>query len=165
MPRSLTTADLEPPPDWGRMLRRGMVKHCPRCGQGRLFRTYWTIRDRCPRCGLRFVREEGYFTGVYLLNFSLVLVVLFAMVMAFAVWRSGHPDGSMVGFVAAGVAVAVLLPILSYPNARTTWAALDLIMTPMELEEILDSVEAADRDGDLDGPSTGADPSERDDPT
>ncbi len=146
MPRPLTTADLEPPPDWGRMLRRGLVKRCPRCGGGHLFRTYWSIHDRCPRCGLRFVREEGYFTGVYLLNFSLVLAVLFVMVMAFAVWRSGHPDGSVVGVVGVGVAVAVLLPILSYPFARTTWAALDLIMTPMELEEILDSVEATDRD-------------------
>jgi uncharacterized protein (DUF983 family) len=130
------------------MLRRGLVKRCPRCGEGHLFRTYWSIRDRCPRCGLRFVREEGYFTGVYLLNFTLVLTVLFAMVMGFAVWRSGNPDGSVVGFLVAGVAVAVLVPILGYPFARTTWIALDLIMTPMELEEILDSVEATDLEDD-----------------
>lgn len=127
-----------------------MVRRCPRCGGGHLFRTYWSIRDRCPRCGLRFVREEGYFTGVYLVNFSIVLAVLFVMVMSFAVWRSGHPDESMVGFVVAGVAVALLLPVLSYPFARTTWVALDLIMTPMELDEILDSVEATDVDVDPD---------------
>ena len=95
------------------------------------------------------MREEGYFTGVYLVNFSLVLVVLFAMVMVFAVWRSENSDASVVGFLVAGVAVALLLPVLSYPFARTTWVALDLIMTPMELEEILDSVEATDDDAEV----------------
>ena len=29
-------------------------------------------RVRCPNCGLRFEREEGFFTGVYLVNYSFV---------------------------------------------------------------------------------------------
>jgi uncharacterized protein (DUF983 family) len=132
------------------MLRRGLVRRCPRCGERRIFRTYWSIRDRCPHCGLRFVREEGYFTGVYLLNLTLVIAVLFVMVMVFAVWRGSHPDDSMVAFVVAGVVAAVALPVLGYPFARTTWVALDLIMTPMELDEILDSAEATDEDEEPD---------------
>ena len=34
------------------MFARGAVKHCPRCGQGHLFNGWWTMKERCPRCGL-----------------------------------------------------------------------------------------------------------------
>src|SRR5262245_64928815 len=38
---------------------RGATKRCPRCGSGGLFRSWFRIRDRCPKCGLRLEREEG----------------------------------------------------------------------------------------------------------
>lgn len=149
MPSELTSAAAdEPPPDWSQMLRRGLRARCPRCGGGHLFRTYWTIRDRCPTCGLLFAREPGYFTGVYLLNLSVVLLALFVVVMAFAVWLSEHPDASLVLPLAVGGVLAVGVPIAFYPLARTAWSALDLAMMPMELEEILDAIVASDEDED-----------------
>jgi hypothetical protein len=102
------------------------------------------MRDRCPRCGLRFVREEGYFTGVYLVNFGVTLAVLFVLCMALALWLGSNPDTPAVPFLVGGAAIAVLVPVLFYPFARTIWAALDLAMTPMELDEILDASEAED---------------------
>lgn len=154
MPVPATPADVtRPEPDWSLMLRRGAIRRCPRCGGGKLFRTWWSMRDRCPRCGLRFVREEGYFTGVYLVNFGVVLAVLFVMVMGVALWLGSHPDASAVPFLVAGAAIAVVVPIVFYPFARTIWAALDLAMTPMELDEILDASQAEDDldTGDEDG--------------
>lgn len=150
MPNPVTPSDAtQPEADWARMLRRGAIRRCPRCGGGRLFRTWWSIRDRCPRCGVRFVREEGYFTGVYLVNFGVVLVVLFVLVMGVALWLGSHPDASPVPFLVAGTVIAIGFPIAFYPFARTIWAALDLAMTPMELDEILDATEAdADPPGD-----------------
>jgi uncharacterized protein (DUF983 family) len=143
-----------PPADWGQMLRRGMVRRCPRCGSGKLFTTWWSIKDRCPRCGLRFVREEGYFTGVYLVNFGVVLAVLFVVVMAFALYAASNPRSSVVLPLVIGSVIAVVLPIAFYPFARTIWIALDLAMTPMDIEEILEAAEADDA-ADDDGP-TGA---------
>ncbi len=143
MPVPATPSDItRPEADWSLMLRRGLIRRCPRCGGGELFRTWWSMRDRCPRCGLRFVREEGYFTGVYLVNFGVVLAVLFVMVMGVALWLGSHPDTSTVPFLVAGSAIAVVVPIAFYPFARTIWAALDLAMTPMELDEILDASQA-----------------------
>jgi len=136
-----------PPPDWAQMLRRGARRRCPRCGHGRLFRTWWTIRDRCPHCGLRFVREEGYFTGVYLVNFGVVLAVLFVVVMAYAIYLANDPGASVWPALIVGSVIAVVLPVVFYPFARTIWIALDLAMTPMDLEEILDAAES-----DADGP-------------
>ncbi len=148
-----------PPPDWAAMLRRGMRRRCPRCGSGGLFRTWWSIRDRCPRCGLRFVREEGYFTGVYLVNFGVVLAVLFVVVMAYAVYLAENPGTSVVPALVVGSAIAVVLPLVFYPFARTIWIALDLAMTPMDLEEILDAAEA---DGDGSDVPTASDDADAD---
>jgi hypothetical protein len=99
---------------------------------------------------MRFVREEGYFTGVYLVNFGVVLAVLFVMVMGVALWLGSHPDASAGPFLVVGAAIAVVVPIAFYPFARTIWAALDLAMTPMELEEILDA-SRAEGDAGADG--------------
>ena len=151
MPVPATPADVtRPEADWSLMLRRGLIRRCPRCGGGKLFRTWWSMHPRCPRCGMRFVREEGYFTGVYLVNFGVVLAVLFVMCMGVALWLGSHPDASAVPFLVGGTVIAVLVPILFYPFARTIWAALDLAMTPMELDEILDASQA-DEERDEDG--------------
>lgn len=155
MPRNLTPASAEEPPaDWAQMLRRGARLRCPRCGEGGLFRTYWAIHDRCPTCGLLFAREPGYFTGVYLLNLTAVLAVLFVIVMGFAVWLSEHPGASLVPPLAVGGVLAVAVPIAFYPVARTLWSALDLAMAPMELDEILEAAEASDED-EADEPDRG----------
>ena len=56
---------------------RGATKRCPRCGSGRLFTSWFKIRDRCPRCGLRLEREEGGFLG------AMVVLGLFVVLL----WR------------------------------------------------------------------------------
>lgn len=149
MPLHVSPSDASrPDAGWALMLRRGLIRRCPRCGSGNLFRTWWSIKERCPRCGVRFVREEGYFTGVYLVNFGVVLSVLFVMIMGVAVWLGSNPGASAVPFLVVGTVVAIALPVVFYPFARTIWAALDLAMAPMELDEILDATEAEDDDED-----------------
>lgn len=128
------------------MLRRGAARRCPRCGGGRLFATYWRIRDRCPGCGLRFAREPGYVTGVYWLNLTAALALLFVEVMAYTLARANGAEPPVAPFLVVGVLVGVVAPIALYPVARTLWSAIDLAMIPLELDEILDAHEAADRD-------------------
>jgi len=38
-------------------------QRCPRCFTGKVFRRLLDMNETCPVCGLRFEREEGYFTG------------------------------------------------------------------------------------------------------
>ena len=135
----LSADDAErPPPDWAQMLRRGMVRRCPRCGSGKLFRTWWSIKDRCPRCGLRFVREEGYFTGVYLVNYSFVAVAIVIELMAYLFYANANEGVSPWPAMLVGAATAIVLPVITYPFAKTLWTAIDLITRP------LDPVEEAD---------------------
>jgi uncharacterized protein (DUF983 family) len=48
-------------------LKRGLTRHCPNCGQGRLFRGYLRVEPVCPACGNengRYPADDGpaYFT-------------------------------------------------------------------------------------------------------
>jgi uncharacterized protein (DUF983 family) len=159
VPRELRADDATvQPPRWATMVKRGLRKHCPRCGAGHLFRTWWRMDERCPSCGLRFEREEGYFTGVMLLNMSVVLACLFLVTMGYMLALGANEGLSVWWPIAIGGAVAIVLPILLYPFARTTWFAIDLAMRPLELleiaeaEEFLDGIEMAGTGGATVGP-------------
>jgi uncharacterized protein (DUF983 family) len=32
-------------------IKRGFVGHCPRCGEGHIFRAYLKVQDQCEKCG------------------------------------------------------------------------------------------------------------------
>ncbi|HZM41533.1 MAG TPA: hypothetical protein VFB94_20590, partial [Acidimicrobiales bacterium] len=62
------------------LLRRGLALRCPLCGSGGLFRHWFTIVERCPRCGFRLERIEGHWLGALGMNttvsFAAVLVAV-----------------------------------------------------------------------------------------
>ena len=37
----------------------GLLGRCPRCGEGRLFKSYLKVADRCPVCDLDFSNEDS----------------------------------------------------------------------------------------------------------
>jgi uncharacterized protein (DUF983 family) len=127
---------------------RGARGRCGRCGSRGALEGFFALRERCPRCGYRFKREEGFFTGVYLVNFSVTIGVLWLLVMGYTLWRAaGDHAGGVVPVLVIGVTIALALPILLYPLALTTWAALDLVLRPLEPEEEAEALlHAADRD-------------------
>jgi uncharacterized protein (DUF983 family) len=116
------------------MLLRGLTKRCPWCGRGKLFRRWFTMAVRCPRCGLRFEREEGAFLGSLAINFGVTGLVFIAMLVTWVALTL--PNVPAVQLTVASVLVAVLLPLLVYPFAKTTWSAIDLLMNRMDSEDI-----------------------------
>lgn len=145
--------------DWGRTLLRGMTRRCGRCGGRGVLEGYFRLRERCPRCGVRFVREEGFFTGVYLINVSVTLALMFVALMVFVLQRAiSGSTGPLWPILAVCGACAVLGPVLLYPIAATTWAALDLAARPLEPHEEAEAAlwVAADERDDPDGGRRGA---------
>jgi uncharacterized protein (DUF983 family) len=125
-----------PPLTTARLLRRGLARRCPLCGGGGLFRRWFTIVDRCPRCAFRFERVEGHWLGALGMNtivsFAAVLV---AVVVGFAVSYSDEsPTAAIVGIVAT----AVIVPLAFYPVSKTLWSAIDLAMRPLEPDDDVD---------------------------
>jgi uncharacterized protein (DUF983 family) len=125
-----------PPLTLGRLLRRGLARRCPLCGAGGLFRRWFTIVDRCPRCGFRFERVEGHWLGALGMNTMVSFAaVLVAVVVGFAVSYSDEsPTTAIVGIVAT----AVVVPLAFYPVSKTLWSAIDLAMRPLEPDDDVD---------------------------
>jgi uncharacterized protein (DUF983 family) len=118
------------------MVRRGLARRCPLCGSGGLFSRWFRMAERCPGCGYRFEREEGFFLGAYVVNLAIVegvLLVLTVVPLIFLLNRD--PEASVAGIVAAGLVAAVLAPLAFYPFSKTIWTAIDLIMRPADAGE------------------------------
>ena len=155
---------LRPKPEWPTLLWRGLAKHCPRCGGGHLYRSGFKMKERCPTCGYLFEREPGFFVGAYLINFAIVEGFLFIMLMGFIAWKDQNPDAGMTLAIAIGLFIGLIGPVIFYPYSRTIWSALDLLMTPLEMNEIVAAADAVtvpddDRpDGAVPGAPPPADP-------
>lgn len=143
-------------PTPGTLLKRGLLKKCPRCGGGHLYQGWFHMKERCPTCGYLFEREPGFFVGAYLINFAIAEGFLFVLLMIFVGWKSQNPEAGVVWPIGVGIAIGIIGPIVFYPFSRTIWSAFDLLMTPMEMDEIVAAAEAVsvgDELGpDADGP-------------
>lgn len=119
-------------PTWGdglAALIAALRLRCPRCGRGQLFvRTFgFTLHERCPICGLKFDRGDGYFTGALALNLLLAEVVATALWLPLAV----DPRVPIATVYLVGVLASVGLPILGFRHTRAIWIALDRLINPV----------------------------------
>jgi hypothetical protein len=121
------------------MLGRALLKRCPLCGAGTLFSRWFRMKERCPGCGYRFEREEGFFLGAYVINLAIAqgMVILLAVV-PLIVRLAGDPDASIVPFIVGGAIGAVVAPMIFYPWSKTIWTAFDLMLRPVSVEEPAD---------------------------
>lgn len=120
---------------------RGATKRCPRCGAGGLFSSWFRIREKCPRCGLRLEREEGGFLGAITLNYIATAVAWVALLVIWLI--VDLPDLHVAALTIASLAVAVLVPLLFWPFSKTIWCAVDYLIYRTSPD--YGSREAADR--------------------
>ncbi|MEO1015056.1 MAG: DUF983 domain-containing protein [Pseudomonadota bacterium] len=82
----------------------GLAGKCPRCGEGRLFKTFLGLHDRCAVCGLDYAKADaGDGPAVFVIFIVGFLAVLVAFVARFS-W--GLP-------IAAAFAVSAIVAIAS----------------------------------------------------
>lgn len=115
----MTTSDLVPRPRRGGWSRLWAVLRlrCPRCLQGMLFRGFLTMRAECPACGLKFGREDGYYTSAMIVSYALSVPVLGAIfALLYALFT---PQWTLitVWFVSLPVFVPFVLIIFRYSRA------------------------------------------------
>ena len=121
-------------------LRRGLTRRCGRCGERQVFDTWFRMKERCPRCGYRFSREAGSFTGTYLVNIAVTESLMFVVLMVYVLWRGiSGTDAPLWPFLVGCAGFAILAPIAFYPFATSTWAAMDLLMRPLDDDEEADA--------------------------
>ena len=77
----------------------------------------------CPRCGLHFERESGYWVGAQAINFVVTgaaMIVFGGIIKAFTIPHVNIP-------LTLGVLIplALIMPIFGYPFSKTLWMAID----------------------------------------
>jgi len=111
-----------------RLLVWGLCLRCPRCGTRSLFRTWFTMHERCSVCQLRFEREQGYFLGAMYINYGVTVVL--ALIGSFALeWWTAV---SLAQQLLLWVGFCSLFPMLFFRHSRGLWLAFDHIFDPVE---------------------------------
>src|SRR5205809_1834111 len=113
-----------------RLLVWGLCLRCPRCGVRSLFRTWFTMHERCFACQLRFEREQGYFLGAMYINYG--VSVGLALIGSFALER--WVGVSLTQQLILWIVFCSLFPVVFYRHSRGLWLGLDHIFDPVEDE-------------------------------
>lgn len=84
------------------------------------------MHKRCPVCGLKFVREGGYFLGAMYASFLITVVIVSALVMTMWLGAGWTYEHSLIG---ALIAYLPFVPfIIRY--SRVLWIHLDQTFDP-----------------------------------
>lgn len=120
-------------PGLGTMVGRAMLLRCPLCGGRGVFRSWFAMRERCPRCGLKFGQREGAFLGSMSLNYGVAGIAFFVylgLVLAFTL-----PDPPVVLLTAGSVAIVLVTILLFFPWSKTLWAAIEvMLLDPSDID-------------------------------
>ena len=105
-------------------------QRCPRCRKGQIFRkSMWmfpAMYERCPACGLKFEREDGYFLGAMYIGYGLGIGGI--AVLSALVWEAFR--WPLLKSVVGGIVLFLpLAPILTW-MARVLWIYMDQAIDP-----------------------------------
>ncbi len=116
------------------ILIRGLLLRCPNCGKGKLFRRGFTMYEKCPVCGWRYEREEGYWTGAVAVNLVVteLLIALVAVPLAVALALAQKPITLL---IIIGLPMPFILPLLFFRHAKSFWMSIDFMLHPVDPEE------------------------------
>ncbi|HVR38238.1 MAG TPA: DUF983 domain-containing protein [Thermoanaerobaculia bacterium] len=117
------------------VLRRGLKRRCPRCGEGPLFVRGIRVHERCSACGLHFQRNHGdTWIWVILLDRLPIAAAIVAIYFGFSITTWAH---------ALGFVIALLVPLIATVRERQGLAiALDFL-TRVYLPDPSDEIHAA----------------------
>jgi uncharacterized protein (DUF983 family) len=111
------------------ILARGLTLRCPNCGARTAFHGLFRMYARCAHCGLVFEREEGFFIGALVINYTVTAVpLLLPLLVAVFV----EVISVRTALIVAGV-WCVIVPVLFYNPSRSLWMMLYYLVFPRDL--------------------------------
>lgn len=91
-------------------MRRGLLGHCPGCGQGRMFKSYLKVADHCDACGEALHHQRADDAPPY---FTMFIVGHIVIGLVLALEKSPQPPPPWVyGGVLIPLTIALSLAIL-----------------------------------------------------
>jgi uncharacterized protein (DUF983 family) len=120
---------VRPPTAWTALLR-GLTRRCPWCGGGHLFRRWFVMVERCPRCGFRLDQGDGAFLGAMALNYGVAGTLFIAILI---IWVAATaPDVPVLPLLLVSLGVTGAAILFFFPFSKTIWAAVDLMLHRMD---------------------------------
>ena len=92
------------------------------------------MRSACPTCGLPTVREHGQALATTTVNLVLTLSLMLGTLLVVTI--ATYPDIPVGPVAIVTLAMAVVLPVLFHPFAKTLWLAIDLRLNPLRPGEV-----------------------------
>lgn len=106
-----------------------LKQRCPRCLEGSIFVGWVTTRATCSVCGLRYGREEGYFSGGMDLSFFLAAPVLaFIFLVLYQIFLTTLTLVATL-FLSYAVFLPFAVPLFRY--SRVLWLYIDWQLDPV----------------------------------
>lgn len=122
-----------------RSLFRGMVGHCPACGQGKLFWKYLKVNGRCESCDTDLARYPADDGPAYLTILLVGHLVVAPMLFFPIVWRSDPAYALPIILVPLAVLTLALLP-----RIKGGWIGLMYAMGVKDTDDALHTADFAE---------------------
>lgn len=119
-----------PRPTHRQLLSRALRRKCPHCGEGKLFRGFYTMHNACGACGMDFDQSEGD-TWFFMYFTSGGVVGVCFLILFF--WRPQPANLPWVSAIMIGSALVVLLA--SLPLRKSLGMAMDYLIEPPQKKE------------------------------
>jgi uncharacterized protein (DUF983 family) len=103
---------------------------CPHCLEGAVFAGVWRTRRRCPVCGIRFEREDGYFMMSVFIGY--VIGTVLAVPVIVVMYLRNAPVWA---YVAGSALVLIPLTPFIFRYSRMIWLHLDELFDPRPVEQ------------------------------
>lgn len=105
--------------------------YCPRCEQGRVLKTPFTLKEKCPVCDVRLERFSGEGTGAMMLTISLiplpVIVVMFILL--------AQPGAPVALIIFGAMLLVIAACLVFYPLARCLWLGVTYLAGGLQTDD------------------------------
>jgi uncharacterized protein (DUF983 family) len=108
------------------LLWRSLRLRCPLCGQGKLFRGWIRMHEKCSHCGTTFQREAGFFLGSIYFNYGLTGLIVAVAYPILLFKRVVNENALLLG----ALAFVLLFPLWFFRYARSLWLGFDQYWDP-----------------------------------
>ena len=108
------------------MLWLGARKRCPKCGQGKMFRSYLHVHTNCPACDIKLQPYAGDSLGVYAVCYFLTI---FATAVGLGLAYLLIPNLSPWGYLGLFIVISTTFLLGGFPNMKGIWIAFVYLMT------------------------------------
>ena len=105
---------------------RALLLRCPKCGQGKLFRGWFTMHDACANCGRPFDRGPGFFLGSIYFNYGITAILVIVIYFA-CFFTEVLTDRQLLITLSI---FALIFPLWFFRYARALWVAFDELWDP-----------------------------------